>query len=401
MLYRYEATTTDGQKESGTIEAANIDIAVSSLQRRNLIIISIKPAEKQPFWKRNVTFLERIKQRDIVILSRQLSTLFEAKVPVLDSFKILAAEMENPALKRVLNELVQEIQGGMSMSSAMARHPEVFSKFYVSMVKSGEQSGKLDETFSYLADYLERSYELASRAKSAFIYPIFVIVVFLLVMVLMMVFVVPKLTDIIEEMRQEIPFYTQVVIAISEFLRNFGVFILLVLAVGIFFAWRYSKTPKGKALVSRIQLSIPFFGTLYRKFYLSRITDNLETLLSSGIPAVRALEITSEVVGNKVYEDILLDSANSVKGGNSISDSFSRFDIIPSLVTRMVKIGEESGKLNYILKVLAKFYKQEVDNTVRNLVSLIEPVMIIVLGIAVGFLLLSILGPIYSMTTSI
>ena len=306
MLYKYEATTLEGEKQTGTIEAANVEIVINSLQRRNLIIISIDPVDKpKHFWEANIKFFERVKMRDIVILSRQLATLFEAKVPVLDSFKLLANETENLTLRKSLNEVVEDIQGGSPMSVAMSKHPNIFSRFYVSMVRSGEESGKLDEIFSYLADYLERYYELTSKAKNALFYPAFVVFTFFSVMVLMMVFVIPRLADIIKEMGQDVPLYTKAVIGTSEFLVDFGVFILLGIAVGIVFLWRYTRTELGREAISRLQISVPYIGTLYKKLYLARITDNLETLLSSGIPVVRSLEITADVVGNKVYEKIL------------------------------------------------------------------------------------------------
>lgn len=402
MLYKYDATTLEGEKKSGSIEASNIEIAINSLQRRNLIIVSIKPAgEQKHFWERNIKFFERIKPREVVILSRQLSTLFEAKVPVVDSLKLLAAETENFSLQKQLNDVLEDIRGGASMSSAMAKHPDIFSKFYVNMVRSGEESGKLDEVFSYLADYLERSYELTSKARNALIYPAFVIMTFFAVMTLMMVFVVPRLTEILKDVGHELPLYTRVVIGISEFLRSYGIFILMAFVGLIIFLWRYTRTKIGKAAISRLQLSFPYIGSLYKKLYLSRITDNLETLLSSGISAVRALEITSDLVGNQIYEKILKESLEAVKGGNSISEVFSRYKDIPPLVSQMIKIGEESGKMGFILKTLAKFYRKEVDSAVENLVSLIEPVMIISLGVAVGILLVSILGPIYNITASI
>ena len=401
MLFNYQALTPEGEKRIGSIEAANVDIAISSLQRRNLIVVSVKSGEKQlPFFKRNIKFFERVKFREVVMFSRQLSTLFEAKVPIIDSLRLLSAESENPMLRRKLSDLVNDIQGGLSMSQAMAKYPEIFSKFYVNMVRSGEESGKLSEIFSFLADYLERSYQLSSKAKNALLYPAFVITSFLGVMILMMVTVIPRLSAILTEVGQEIPFYTRVVIGTSQFFVDFGIFLLIALSGGIFFLWRYLRTRLGKEMISRIQISIPLVGGIYKKIYISRIADNLETLLSSGVPVVRSLEITAEIVGNEVYRKILIESVEAVKAGNTISEIFSKYDDMPPLVAQMIKVGEESGKLNFILKTLGKFYSKEVDNTLENLVSLIEPIMIIVLGVGVGLLLVSVLGPIYNMTSA-
>jgi len=400
VLYKYEATTPEGEIKTGTVEAANRDIAITALQRRNLIIIRIEETEKGGLMQR-ITFLNRIKPRDIVILSRQLSTLFEAKVPALTSLQLLAAETENPALREKLTELLDDIQGGASISEAMNRHPAVFSKFFVSMVRSGEESGKLDEVFSYLAAYLERNFELASKAKSALVYPIFVVVAFIGVMILMMTVVIPKLSIILKETGQELPIYTKIIIGASDFLRNYGIFALIALIIGVIALWFYLRTPRGKAALSRFQISLPYIGNLYKKLYLSRMMDNFETLLSAGISAVRTLELTSDVIDNEVYKQIILESTEAVKGGSSISGAFSRYEDMPGLVVQMIKVGEETGKLSFVLKTLAHFYKREVDTAIETLMSLIEPALIIVLGLGVGLLVAGVLGPIYNLSSGI
>lgn len=404
MLYQYTATTLEGELKTGSIEASSVDVAISALQARSLVITDIKSAKQAGTILEslgNLKFFNRVKHKDIVVLSRQLATLFEAKIAVMDSLRLLAGQVANIRLKESLTEIIEDIKGGSSLSSAMSRHPDVFSVFYINMIKSGEESGKLEEIFSSLADHLERSYELASKTKNALIYPAFVVVTFFVVMVLMLTFVIPKLTSILTEVNQKIPFYTRILIGVSDFFRDFGVFLLGGVVAGGVFLWRYSKTEKGSEAVSRFQTSFPFVGALYSKFYLSRMTDNMETLLSSGVPAVRTLEITADVVGNKVYKNILLIAANEVKGGSSISEALSKYPEIPIMVVQMIKTGEETGKLNFMLKTLGRFYKKEVDNAVDTLVSLIEPVMIVVLGGAVGVLLVSILGPIYNITAGI
>ena len=404
MLYEYIASTMEGESKSGSIEASSIDVAISALQSRNLIITDIRPA------KQSGSILERlngfkifnkVKYKDVVILSRQLATLFEAKMAVLDSLRLLAGQTNSVRLKEGLTQITEDIKGGSSLSVAMAKQPDIFSSFYVNMVRSGEESGKLEEIFIALADHLERSYELNSKTKNALIYPAFVIATFFVVMILMLTFVIPKLTSILVEVGQKIPIYTRILIAVSNVFKNFGAFIFGGMAVGGVFLWRYAKTKNGSMAVSRFQTSFPVVGALYSKFFLSRLTDNMETLLSSGVPAVRTLEITADVVGNDVFRDILLTAANEVKGGKSISEAISAYQEIPTMVSQMIKTGEETGKLNFMLKTLGKFYKKEVDNAVDTLVGLIEPVMIVVLGGAVGILLVSILGPIYNITAGI
>ena len=401
MLYKYEATTSQGEEKAGTIEAANRDIAIAALQRRNLIVISVESAEETGFFSRQLTFLNRIKARDVVILSRQLSTLFEAKVPVMSSLQLLASETENPALRQNLTELINDIGGGSSIAEAMSKHPRIFSKFFVSMVKSGEESGKLDEIFSYLAAYLERTYELTSKAKSALVYPAFVVVTFIGVIILMLTTVIPKLSAILKETGQELPFYTKIILSASDFLTNYGLFVLIALIFGVIGLWYYRGTSAGKIAFSRLQISLPYAGDLYKKLYLSRMMDNFETLLSAGISAVRTLELTSEIIENAIYRRIILDALDAVKAGSSISDAFSRYEEMPGLVVQMIKVGEETGKLSFVLKTLSHFYKKELESTIETLMSLIEPAMIIVLGLGVGLLVAGVLGPIYNIGSGI
>ena len=396
MKFNYQARTQNGELQTGVLEAATLDIAVSSLQRRGLIVVSLKPEDERSFAE--FRLFGRVKQKDIVILSRQLSTLFEAKVPVVESLRVIISEMENPLLKREITTLLDDIQGGAAMSQAMSRHPKVFSTFYVNMVRSGEESGKLDETFTYLADYLERSYELTSKARNALIYPAFVFFTFIVVMILMFVIILPQLIPILNEVGGELPIYTRALIGLSNIMRTFGVLVLLICGVLGLFLWRYYQTDAGRLMAHRFQISIPLVGTLYRKLYMARLADNLQTLLSGGIPVVRALEITGEIIGNEVYRLALLESIESIKGGSSISASFARHPDIPPLLSQMVRIGEETGRLDNILKSIARFYQKEVDNLVDNLVDLIEPIMILVLGGGVGLLVAAILMPIYSIT---
>ncbi len=402
MLFKYKATTPEGEVKEGTMEAASSEIAVSALQKRDLIIVSLNPVKQKGggLLSKQALF-QRVKKRDIVIFSRQISTLFEAKVPVLSAFKLLASEAENSMLRGVLVGIVEDLEGGANISQAMAKYPKIFSSFFVNMVRAGEESGKLDEVFLYMADHLERSYELTAKATKALIYPAFVIVAFIAVMILMIVVVVPKLADIIKESGQEAPIYTKVVLGMSDFFVHYGIFFLIIFLISIGFLWRYTRTKQGRIAVARFQLDAPLFGTLYRKLYLSRITDNMETLISGGVSVVESLEITADVVGNEIYRRILLESVEAVKGGSTIAESLSKYEEVPRLVSQMIRIGEETGKLGYILKTTSRFYKREVDQAIDSLVGLIEPAMIIVLGVGVGLLLASILIPIYNIALSV
>lgn len=402
MLYRYSAKTNAGETKSGTIEAASTELAVSALQSRGFIITSLHPeSADEPWYQRTIGRLERVKTREIVILSRQLATLFEAKVPIVEALKVLLAETSNLAAKRHLSELLADIQGGSTISAAMARHPTLFSSFYVNMIKSGEESGKLEEIFSYLADYLERSYELESKAKSALIYPAFVFTAFVAVFVLMLVVVIPRLSAILLEAGAEVPLYTRAVIGLSNFLRKFGIFLVILLAGGMVALWRYVRTGAGKIALSRFLIEIPIFGELYRKFFLARLADNLETLLSGGVTVLRSLEITADVIGNEVYAQIVRQVREQVRGGSPLSAAFARYRDIPSLMTQMMRVGEETGKLEFVLKTMSRFYRREVDNALASMVSLIEPLMIVILGLGIGFLVASVLLPIYNLSSAL
>jgi type IV pilus assembly protein PilC len=270
------------------------------------------------------------------------------------------------------------------------------------MVRVGEETGKLNQTFLHLADYLDRQYALTSKTKNALIYPAFVVMTFFVVMTLMFTIVIPKLASIITDSGQPAPFFTQIVIGVSNLFVHYGIFVLILLVLGGLWIWRASTTPKGKEYLDTLKLSMPVIGNLYRKLFLSRITDNLNTMLSSGVPIVRAIDITSQVVGSLVYKNILDEVADGVKSGLSLSAAFEKHkDYIPPIMIQMVLVGEETGSLGSILKTLTDFYAREVDGAVDTLVGLIEPIMIVVLGVGVGILLVSVLMPIYNMSSSI
>ncbi|HZS42640.1 MAG TPA: type II secretion system F family protein [Candidatus Paceibacterota bacterium] len=402
MLFNYKAIDSAGSEKNGSIEAINIDVAINGLQRRGLIISEIKPAEDAGgLFGRKINLFQHVSNKEIVILSRQMSTLFSAQVSALRIFRLLSTEVQNETLRNVLTEVADDLQGGSTISKALAKHPKVFSIFYVNMVKAGEESGKLDETFIYLADYLDRNYAVTSKARNALIYPAFVIFTFVAVMVLMLTLVIPKIGSILTGAGQQIPIYTRIIIAMSSFMVNYGLFLLIALIILGFFAYYYTRGAAGKEALGRVKLDFPYVGTLYRKLYLSRIADNMNTLLVSGIPMIKVIELTSSVVDNIIYENILNNIMEAVKGGSALSDAMGRYPEIPSIMVQMVKIGEETGELGHILDTLAKFYQREVVNAVDTLVDLIEPVMIVLLGLGVAFLLASVLIPIYNISSAI
>lgn len=403
MLFSYHAIDQDGHERDGTIEAPSQDIAIASLQRRNLIISAISSTEKTSLLNLEIDlpFLNRISNKEVVILSRQIATLFEAQVSALRIFRLLGAEMDNKALAKILAAIGDDLQGGVPISKALSMHPKVFSPFYVNMVRAGEESGKLSETFVYLADYLDRTYDVVSKAENALIYPAFVIGVFFTVMGLMLTLVIPKISAVLVDSGQKVPLYTSLIINLSSFLVKYGVFIVLALIVGAFYVWQLGKTPSGKLVLDKLKLSTPYVGDLYQKLYLARIADNFATMLLSGISVVEAIDITGSIVGNAAYEEVLLAVAQDVKGGSSISGALDKHPEIPGIMVAMTKVGEETGDLGKILATLAKFYNREVSNAVDTLVGLVEPVMIVLLGLGVGILLAAVLMPIYNLAGAI
>lgn len=401
MLFNYEAFTNSGEKKTGAVEANSKDLAIAAVQRRGLIVSTITESDKKAFFKKDLFEKKKIPMKDIVTMSRQMSTLFESQIPALKAFLLLSENTPNKKLAGILAEVADDIKGGTYISAALSKHKEAFSEFYVNMIKSGEESGKLTQTFSYLADYLDRQYQLTSKTKNALIYPSFVIGVFVIVMVLMFTFIVPKLSDIIAESGTEVPFFTKIIMGASQIFVNYGLYMLALVVVLVVLLLRYARTEKGKMYFDRLKITFPIIKNIYQKLYLSRIADNMDTMLSSSIPIVRAIELTSSVVGNIIYRDILKEITESVKTGNSLSASFGMHEEIPSIMSGMIKVGEETGSLGNILKTLGSFYGREVNEAVDSMVSLIEPIMIIALGLGVGVLLASVLMPIYNIAGGI
>jgi len=401
MLFSYKALDAEGVNKEGQIEAPSRDMAISGLQRRGFVIISLVDDAK-PKSILQISLFSRVSNKDVVILSRQISTLFEAQVSALKCFTMLAGNTENKLLAQKLTQVADDLQAGVSISGALARHPDVFSEFYVNMVKVGEETGKLNQIFLHLAEYLDRQYSLNSKTRNALIYPAFVVVTFIIVMTLMFVVVIPKLSAIILDSGQDVPIYTKFIIAVSDLFVNYGFLGLIFLVFVGVWIWRLSMTEQGKIYLDRTRLSSPGIGALYRKLYLSRIADNLNTMLSSGVPILRSIEVTANVVGSRLYRTLLFEVLDNVKSGLSLSAAFEKHPLeIPGIMVQMVKVGEETGSLGSILKTLADFYTREVDAAIDTLVGLIEPFMIVVLGLGVGILLVSVLIPIYNLAGGI
>lgn len=397
MKFTYQAHTKQGETKEGVVEAPTKEAAIESLLRSDFIIISLDETKDAPTVSSLIQRFRGVPNKEIVIFSRQISTLFQAKVPLIEALKTMMEQTENQVFKDTLFDVMKNVDSGVPLSKALGMHPRVFSDFYVNMIHSGEMSGKLEEVFSYLAEGLEREYYLASKVKGAMTYPAFIIFAFAIVGFLMMIFVVPNLTAILKETNQEMPFLTKIVIGVSDIFVSYWYLILIaVLGIGGG-GWYYINTKKGSDMWDTVQIRIPIFGKLLQKYYLARLADSLSVLIQGGLPIVQALEVTALVVRNVVYKNVLLDTIEQVKKGNTISSVFKTKKIIPVMVSQMIYVGEESGKLDSTLKSASQFYQKEVSTAMDSIITLIEPLLILVLGAGVGILLVAILMPMYNM----
>lgn len=401
MEFKYSARTPSGQIQRGSTEAASREKAIEALQEKNLIILELRSAlSPNSILSQQITIFQRVKGKEMVAFSRQLATLFSARIPLLESLKVLSRQVENKYFSQILFDVANEVESGSLLSKALSKYPKVFSSFFVNMVRSGEVSGGLERSLNYLADYLEKSYYLNSKVKGALAYPAFILSAFLLVGTLMMIFVVPQLTTFLVQTGQELPLPTKILVGTSSLIVNWGwlIFLILVLVVGGGIL-AVNRLPKARRYLDLFKIKSPLFGKIFCGIYLARITDNLSTLIQGGLPILQALQISAEVVGNVIYKEIIMEAKENVRIGNAISDSFEKHSEIPPMVTQMVATGEQTGSLDEILKKLSIFYTKEIDATVGTLTQLIEPALILVLGAAVAILVASILIPIYNIAS--
>jgi len=395
MKFNYQARTQEGRVQTGVIEASSKEAAITLLQKYGLYVTFLE-LTKIPFYAKKVEIFQRISRKDVVVFSRQLAIMFKSDVPVIEALQTISDQTKNQNFKEKILKIAEKVEGGTPLSVSLSSYPKIFSPFYTNIIKSGEASGKLSEVFGYLADHLEREYNFYSKAISATIYPAFVFFVFLIILILMVVFVIPQLSQVLGETGRELPNLTKMVITISNFLRRFWwVFILFFLAVGTFL-FKFLRTKEGKQAVDKLILKLPLAGEFFKKIYLSRLAENLSTLISSGLPIVRALEITGEIVGNETYKTIILKTLDGVKRGEPISLIFLRYsDFFPPLFIQMTVVGERTGQLDSSLMNIVNFYQNDVERTLDSFIGLLEPILIIGLGGIVAALVISILLPIY------
>ena len=399
-VYQYRARDKEGKVKVGEIEAASEKAAIRVLGEYELVVVALTQEKQKTELDKYLKIFQRVKNKDIVVMSRQLSTMIVAGLPIVESLHVLASQTQNERLQEIIDEIARDVEGGTKFSVALAQYPKVFSDFYINMIKSGESSGQLGKSLLYLSDELEKNYDLSNQVKSALIYPIFILGGIVAVGFLMMILVVPQLVTVLESFGGELPLTTRIFIAVSTFFTSWWWLILPVLVAAVVLFIYYISTPQGKYAWDVFKLKIPLIGTLYEKIYVARLTSNLSALISGEIPIIESLKIVAELVGNQAYREVLLKTAKKVKDGDSISSELKKSPIVPDMVSHMVAVGEKTGELDNILERVGEFYSKEVTTQVKGLISLIEPALLVVMGIVIGVILAAVLLPIYNLAST-
>lgn len=390
MNFKYKARDLKGKIVEGDIDALNEQDALSKLKAQKLFVINISKT-KQKFKRAKVS------QKDIVIFSRQLSTLVSSGVPIIESLSILESQAENKNFAEVISHIKKDIEGGLSISDAMAKHPKVFSELYVSMIKAGEVGGILDTILDRLSTYLEASMALRDKVKSALMYPAIVGGIAIIITVFLIIFVIPVFKNIFSSFGAELPLITRIVIGVSDFLKYNILYIILVLG-GLFYGFkRYINTEKGRKNFDGIVLKLPVFGIILKKVAIAKFSRTLGTLIKSGVPILQALETVAKTSGNKVIEGIIINSMKSIREGGKISEPLRKSEVFPAMVVQMIAVGEETGSLDNMLFKIADFYDQEVDSAVKGLTSMIEPIVMVFMGTVIGFIVIAMFIPMFEL----
>lgn len=399
MLYTYTAKNKNGEIISGNLDALSEESAVSILQQAGLVVLKLERKEEEKKYSKSLSFFERVSLKDLSVYTRQLSILMEAQIPLIESLNSLANQVTNSVLKSITIQINNDIEAGLSFSDALSKYPAVFSDFFVNMIKASELTGRLDSSLSYLADYYEAQDKLNSKVKNAMIYPIFVLVMFLVVIIIMVTVVIPQLEGIITESGitpDELPTISKIMFGVGGFIRDYYWGIIIVIAIIVFIIINYFKSEEAQGLASTLFLNFPVIGNFLKKLYISRFAETLSVLIKGGIPIVSALEISANVIGNNFYEDVIFKIAQGVKEGSNMSSLIMNYpDFFPPVVSQMIAVGERTGTLDSILDKISKNYTREVDELAGSLTEIIQPILIVFLGILVGLLVAGVIMPIY------
>ncbi|MBN1288941.1 MAG: type II secretion system F family protein [Actinobacteria bacterium] len=401
--FSYTVRDKAGKEITGTLEADNADVLAGKLSQMGYTVVAIDEI-KQSLGKKEIRIFgaKKVESHEIVIFTRQFATMINAGLPLIKCLSILAQQTESTSLSDIIAECQKDVEAGHSLSDALAKHPKVFQRLYVAMVRAGELGGMLDDVLLRIANQLEREEEIRHKIKSALTYPIAIGAITLMLMGLMIFFVVPKFAAMFAQMGGSLPAFTQFLVNISHFATGIGGLILVIVIIGLVIAFRrFKATDTGRYTIDRIKLKMPIVGVLFHKNALSKFSRTLGTLLSSGVPILGALEITGETTGNMVVTKTLEDVRESVKEGETIAKPLSQSKVFPPMVTQMIAIGEETGALDVMLSKVSDFYDSEVNSAVDSLTSMLEPVMMVVLGGGVGTIVVGLYLPIFRVITMI
>ena len=405
-VYEYRALSSSGKTVKGILDADSDMVAREKLRASGIFPVEIKEAVSKPKGLPSepgsvVRLLRGVRPTEISVMTRQLSTLLGAGVPLIGSLESLVAQITNPTFKRVMAQVKESVNEGNSLALSLSQHPKVFSSIYVNMVESGEASGSLDVVMDRLADFGEHQQALRSRFKAALAYPIFMSIVGTIVLFVLVTFIVPNITKVFTEMRQALPLPTVVLIEVSDFLLSFWWIILLGLFCGIVILRRMKRRPRGRSLWDKLKLSMPIVGPLNQKIALGRFARTLASLLQSGVSLISALQIVSRIVDNVLIQDVIEKAGDEIQKGQSLAGSLSQSPWFPSMAVQMISVGEQSGELEGMLYKIAESQEKEVESQITALTSMLEPVMILVMGVIVGFIVFSIILPIIEMSQMI
>lgn len=382
--------------ETGTVEASSKEAAAVLLQKYNIFVTAIKEDAPSILRPESLAFMSKVSKKDLAIFSRQLSIMLQSRVPVVQSLSSLAIQTENQSFKEKIVKISQLIEEGNPLSQAFSAFPEVFDEFYISLIKTGEASGKITESLTYLSDHLEREHDIAAQIKGALIYPALVIVVLSAVILIVMFFLMPRLVDLLQQASREPPFFTMLMLNFYQFLQHYGLIIIAGFFFLILFLVFYFSTKEGRKVYDKIILEIPFVGGFFKKMFLIRFAESVATLVTAGLSVNNALKISRNSVNNHLYKELLIEIENKVSDGEKISSVLVNHPkLVPPFVVQMVQVGEETGRLGKNLMEIVNFYQKEIDRAVATFTALLEPGLIIVLGIVVAIIAVSVIEPLY------
>jgi type IV pilus assembly protein PilC len=399
MRLRYKAATKEGKLSQGLLDAKDIDEAANYLRAKQLIPIQITRIDNQ-FWN-NLPMLGGVKNSDLVLFTRQLSSMLASGLTLMRALEILKDQMQNQNMSEIVTTIINDVEEGKTLAQAIEKHPKAFSPIYISIIRAGEQSGLLDKVLSRLADNLEKQAKLRSTIKSALMYPAVVVILMVAVMVIMMVYVMPQLTVLYQNLNVPLPLPTKIVVGLSNVITTFWPIVLVLLFLIIFAYRKWSKTPDGTLILDTLILKMPVFGNLISKSILAEFSRTLGLLVGTGTLVVQALVETADTTGNVNYKNAIVAVSKQVEKGVTVGDAMAYYPLFPSLLVQLVKIGEQTGKIDESLGKASEYFEREVNETVKTLTTAMEPFIMIILGIGVAFLIISIITPIYSLISSI